>query len=215
MSDAIEKKRAWRAVLYPESLPEGWRDEISNRGLKWCCILHDKDKDENGELLKPHYHAIFTYRGAVSDKGVARMLKGLGQPSVALPCDYVPGAWDYLVHKNEPEKFQYDLTEIETFNGFNILDFSTKTRSEILAVKSKVFELIDEKGFYEYCDLVDFLRVDETLFDEFECVICNTLLFDRYIASRRYKRRSALMKNAFRFVTSEGEVIEGQFLDTE
>ena len=208
------KKRAWRAILYPESLPENWKDEISARGLKWCCILHDKDKDESGELKKPHYHAIFTYNSPTSLKIVADMLLDIGQP-IPYACDSVKGAWEYLVHKNDPDKYQYNLDDIETFNGFNILDFTNKTKSEILALKRNVFKLIDEKGIFEYCDLIDFLRADENLFDEFECAICNTLLFDRYISSRRYKRRGDQMKKSFKFVTNDGEIIEGQFIDSE
>ena len=51
------KKRNWAFVVYPESAPEDWIEQLQKTGLQ-CAVspLHDKDTDPTGEPKKAHYH---------------------------------------------------------------------------------------------------------------------------------------------------------------
>ena len=61
------KKRNWAFVLYPESAPENWREELQKTGLQ-CAIspLHDRDMNPDSTPKKAHYHVILTYSGPTS-----------------------------------------------------------------------------------------------------------------------------------------------------
>ena len=50
---------------------------------------------------------------------------------------------------------------------------------------------IREHDLDEYSDLIDTLMQDESLADELEVAMNNTLLFDRFLTSRRYKKEKA------------------------
>ena len=56
------KKRNWAFVLYPESAPKDWREQLARSGVA-CAIspLHDRDINPTGEPKKPHYHVILVY----------------------------------------------------------------------------------------------------------------------------------------------------------
>ena len=75
------KKRNWAFVLYPESAPADWREQLQKTGLQ-CAIspLHDKDMNPDNTPKKPHYHVILTYSGPTSYNVVKALTDGFNQP---------------------------------------------------------------------------------------------------------------------------------------
>ena len=71
------KKRNWAFVLYPESAPADWREQLQKTGLQ-CAIspLHDKDMNPDNTPKKPHYHVILTYSGPTSYNVVKALTDG-------------------------------------------------------------------------------------------------------------------------------------------
>lgn len=189
------KKRNWTAVLYPESLPKNWKDILQQTGLQ-CSIspLHDKDLNPDGEPKKPHYHVILCYQGPTSFNVVQKLTKDTLNGTIPQALEQVRGMYRYFTHKDNPEKAQYDEKDIKFINGFNIRDFVELTSSEITELKKKVMSLIREHNLDEYCDLIDTLMQDESLSDELEVAMNNTLLFDRFLTSRRHKKEKAHQK---------------------
>lgn len=180
------KKRNWAFVLYPESAPDDWRDQLQKTGLQ-CAIspLHDQDLDPNGEPKKAHYHVILVYSGPTSFNVVKGLCDTLKQP-IPQPLEQVRGYYRYLTHKDNPEKAQYSDSDIETINGFNICDFVEMTKSEVVAFKKKLQQLIRDFDIFEYADLMDLLA-DSQMNEEYEVASNHTYFFDKYIASRRNK----------------------------
>lgn len=182
------KKRNWAMVLYPESAPEDWRDQLRKTGLQ-CAVspLHDKDTNADGEPKKSHYHVILCYSGPTSFSVVERLTKQLGQP-IPQPLEQVRGYYRYLTHADNPEKAQYSAAEIETINGFDIRDFVEMTKSEVTRYKRELLAFIRDNDLMEYADLLDvLLDGGETTADLFEVASNHTLFLTKYIASRRYK----------------------------
>ena len=182
------KKRNWAMVLYPESAPEDWRDQLRKTGLQ-CAVspLHDKDTNADGEPKKPHYHVILCYSGPTSFSVVERLTKQLGQP-IPQPLEQVRGYYRYLTHADNPEKAQYSAAEIETINGFDIRDFVEMTKSEVTRYKRELLAFIRDNDLMEYADLLDvLLDGGEATADLFEVASNHTLFLTKYIASRRYK----------------------------
>ena len=185
------KKRNWAFVAYPESLPEDWKEQLKLSGLQGAISpLHDKDVNPDGEHKKAHYHIIVIYGAPTTYNNVLNFTRKLNA-TIPQALENVRGMYRYFSHKDNPEKYQYDDKNIECFNGFNIRDFVELTSSEITELKKKVMCFIREHDLDEYSDLIDTLMQDENLADELEVAMNNTLLFDRFLTSRRYKKEKA------------------------
>lgn len=182
------KKRNWAFVLYPESAPADWRDRLQKTGLQ-CAIspLHDKDINPTGDPKKPHYHVILVYSGPTAFNVVKRLTEDLRQP-IPQALEQVRGYYRYLTHEDNPEKAQYDKKDIETINGFDIREFVEMTKSEVIRYKREIQAFIRDNYLTEYSDLMDaLLDAGEVMADHYEVAANNTLFFDRYLSSRRYK----------------------------
>ena len=183
------KKRNWAFVAYPESLPTNWIELLQQSGLQ-CAIspLHERDYNADGSLKKAHYHVILCYSGPTSFNVVCKLVcDQLGQP-IPQALEQIRGYYRYFTHKDNPEKAQYNESEIKSINGFNIQDYVELTKSEIVKIKSNVQTIIRDNEIYEYSELLDFLQGKELYLNEYEIALNNTLLFDRYISSRRHKK---------------------------
>ena len=182
------KKRNWAFLLYPESAPNDWRDKLTQSGLQ-CAIspLHDKDVNPTGEPKKAHYHVIVCYSGPTSYNVVKGLTDALGQP-IPQPLEQVKGYYRYLTHKDNPEKAQYNATDIETLNGFNIADYCDMTKGEVQEIKKRLQRLILEMDITEYSDFMDYLLLNNPP-EEYDVASNNTLFFERYISSRRNKAK--------------------------
>lgn len=202
----VLKKRNWAFLLYPESAPSNWMDIIQQTGLP-CVIspLHDKDVNADGTLKKPHYHVVLIYSGPTTYSVVQAFTESLNQP-IPQALDSIKGYYRYLTHKDNPEKAQYDESEIKTLNGFNIADYTELTRSEISKIKSNIQKFIRENDITEYAQLMDYLQDDEMNI-EYDIASSNTMFFDRYISSRRHTIENAKV-DGVKVDPETGEVIE-------
>lgn len=189
------KKRNWWFVLYPESAPPDWRDRLRATGLPIAISpLHDKDVYDDGEQAgqpkKPHHHVILAYPGPTTYSVVCKLVQGeLGQP-IPQPLEAIRGGYRYFSHADNPEKYQYDAKDIETLNGFNILDYVDMTAAEAVAMNKELVSLIMELGFADYCDFIEYLLFNGTDV-QYEYAISHTLFFTAYLKSR-WQREKAI-----------------------
>lgn len=178
------KKRNWTFVLYPESAPKDWLEQIKLSGLLAAVSpLHDKDVNPTGEPKKAHYHILLVYSGPTTYNAVAKFTASLNA-TIPQALESVRGLYRYFSHKDNPEKYQYDEHEIQTLNGFNIADLVELTKSEVNELKMNILKLIRDVDIYEYSGLVDFL-IDNGMTAEYDVAINNTFFFHTYITSRR------------------------------
>lgn len=144
-------------------VPADWAEkdeiiEISKKISKFYYIIkHDKDYNiETGEAKKDHYHILMTFAsplqlGTVLNKFSA--VQKIQSNSLEL-IKNIYGAKRYIVHKDNPEKFQYDSTEVET-NDPLYKDILADKKSgedevkEMLDAFDKRNEKITEREFIE------------------------------------------------------------------
>lgn len=182
------KKRYWAFVLYPESAPENWREILQQTGLSICVSpLHDKDVNPTGEYKKSHYHIILCYSGPTTEKTVKNITDKLNCPK-PIALEQVRGYFRYLIHKDNPEKVQYDEKDITIINDFDIDNYNDLSVSQINAIKKDIQGLIRDNNILEYSDLLDIL-LDRELFSYLDVAQNHTILFNTYITSRRNKIR--------------------------
>lgn len=179
------KKRHWAFVLYPESAPSDWREQLQSTGLPYAVSpLHDKDLDPTGEPKKAHYHIILCFSGPTTFNSVKAITDGLQQP-IPQPLESVRGYYRYLTHEDNPDKYQYNKSDIFTCNGFDISDFVELTKSEVAKIIKEIQKAILAADIREYCDLLDFLLdYNNTWYD---VAVNHTITLNAYLKSRRYK----------------------------
>lgn len=186
------KKRNWTFVLYPESAPKDWREQIKLSGLMAAVSpLHDKDINPTGEAKKAHYHILLVYSGPTTYNAVAKFTASLNA-TVPQALESVRGMYRYFSHKDNPEKYQYNEADIAAINGFNIADLIELTKSEVNEIKMNILKLVRDVDITEYSGLVDFL-IDNEMTTEYDVAINNTLFFNTYITSRRHAEQIAAM----------------------
>lgn len=180
----VVKKRTWAFVLYPESAPENWLEQLKLSGLMAAISpFHDKDINPTGEAKKAHYHIMLVYSGPTTYNAVAKFTASLNA-TIPVALESARGMYRYFSHKDNPEKYQYDEAEITCVNGFNIADLVELTKSEVNEIKAQVLRLVREVDIIEYADLIDFLA-DNEMYVEYDVAVNNTFFFNSYIASRR------------------------------
>lgn len=181
-----DKNRYWWFVLYPESAPKDWQNILQMTGLQYFISpLHDKDKNPDNTLKKAHYHIILLFTGPTTFKKVNSLCKELNCP-IPLRILSLVGAYRYLTHRDNPEKYQYSENDIIAGNGVDVNDVISITQTELLHIKRDIIHIITKEQIIEYCDLIDFLDHNE-LYDYLHVVMSNTILFDKYITSVRHK----------------------------
>lgn len=182
--------RSWAFVIYPESLPENWKEIIIDTGLPMAISpLHDKDINPTGEEKKAHYHVICYYENATTYNNVKQNVTDKLNGTIPIKLESMRGMYRYHLHLDNPEKYQYDDRDRTFYNGFDI-DFASKlTRTEINKLIREIHTFINNNDIVEYIDLLDILK-DNDLVDMYDIAISNTLLFKSLLDSKRNKEKN-------------------------
>lgn len=151
------KKRHWLYIIYPESAPEDWKEQLALTGVQFAVSpLHDSDLLVNGDLKKAHGP----------------------YPKV---CENLRGSFEYFTHKNDPDKAQYSSSGIELFNGFEI-DLSAK---DVQRIKKELCEIIIKHNITEYMEFNLYVQYYLEA-DYFDVASNNTYYFNSLINSFRH-----------------------------
>ncbi len=146
-----EKNRNWVAIVYPESAPADWIEQLRDLHLPFAMSpLHDKDIDVTGEPKKAHYHIIVCFDGPTTYKNANRVIQSITNGPIVKPCRSIRGSYRYFVHLDNPEKYQYPESGIKTYNSFEI----ALTDSDEDAIKRAIFSIILVNRIQEYAELM-------------------------------------------------------------
>lgn len=187
-----KRSRYWEIMLYPDSLPDNWKEIITSWYLQACLSpLHDKDKWEEttqdhqkGDYKKSHYHLMLCFGNTTTYKNVLAYAEELNTKQIRA-ISSSRGAYDYWTHKNNPEKAQYEEKEMLYFGGFTKENCIAYTESEIEAIKRSIISIINNQKITEYATIYDYLNKNEM----YECCAVlshNTIFYNAYIKSKKY-----------------------------
>lgn len=106
------RNRKHLLLLYPDNESHMKALEIIKSNYDFAYILHDKDVDADGVILKPHIHCIITTgSNAIWNTALAekldielKFIEEVGKLDRAL---------EYLIHYNDSEKYPYDVEEVK------------------------------------------------------------------------------------------------------
>lgn len=169
----------WLFCMYPESMPDDWEDIIIQTHVQ-CCIspLHDKDINPTGEPKKPHFHVLARYDSLKSQEQVINDFTKKLNGTIPIVCNSVRGSVRYFCHLDNPEKFQYDESDIRTYSSFDVSEINKPTEAQVYkCIKDIVRFIVDNQVCY-YIDLLVMTMFDDSVPDMWGYTVAhNTTLF--------------------------------------
>lgn len=119
-----DKFRCWSCITYLSSyqLQRRLDSMLSFTSLLYYAyIYHDKDTDDEGNLLEPHIHLCLYFRYPV--RCVRDYLIDFHNNAGNAFCEPLNNrysmVYEYFIHHNNPEKYQYDFSSVVS----NDIDF--------------------------------------------------------------------------------------------
>lgn len=170
-----ERSKSWQAILYPDSESYDFDTVLYNIKLlsyRFAYIIHDQDyftaddsddKHSPGQQKKNHVHVVFFWDNSYQLGNIAS--------KIGLPSNYLQAvksrtaAIQYLIHKNNPEKHQYNISDIVT----NIEKIQSKYFSDddCIMKASKLLEFITSFNGVLTITQVARWSISENCWDEF------------------------------------------------
>lgn len=172
------KKRNWAFILYPESAPDDWEKRLQLYGVP-CAVspVHDKDLTDKGELKKPHYHVILSYKSPTTYNNVSEFVKSLNQP-IPIPVQDVSSYFEYLWHESEEDKAPYNKDDVKLYCGFKPPREKLDNEQKVLGL----FSFIRDNQITDYALLIDILG-DTNQIDLLEYAVSHAYAVVSYLRS--------------------------------
>lgn len=181
------KGKFWGFVLYPDSAPANWEEQLNLSGIPWSISpIHDGDANADGGKKKLHYHGILIWQNSTTYNTVKQFTQGTLHATVPQVLRSVVGYYRYFTHADNPEKCQYDEKDIRCGNGFDIADYVKLTKEQKLEMHAMLTNMVRDNDIWDYLELCTIAQ--EMGFDEYECVVTHTLHFKAACKSAEYRR---------------------------
>lgn len=164
-----QSSKWWSFIIYPESAPENWVERLKTTGCQFALSpLHDKDvwghdspevvDPQTGEIIekqgshyhsgdrkKEHRHGLIKFDRTMSYASANDLIREITGGPYIQKCLSLKGQYEYFIHLNNPEKYQYEKDEIEKFNGFII----EPTESDRMVMVDEIGRTIAENCFID------------------------------------------------------------------
>lgn len=192
----MEKKkdtraRHWSFIVYPESAPENWIELLKSQMFTFAVSpLHDKDLCESPnsdgvrEPKKPHYHVFMCFEGKKSYEQVKTITDSL-QATIPQAVVSAKGLIRYFVHKDDPNKYQYDIKDIFVYGDIDIITPFQTSSSRYEAIREMLI-FVDENGIMEFQDLMNYAMFEREDWFRYLCDSC-AYIVQEYIKSARHR----------------------------
>ena len=181
------RTRNYACVVYPDSAPDNWIDALVEAFVpSFISPLHDSDINPTGEPKKAHYHVIIMFDSVKTTEQAKEIFDKIG----GVGCEKVNsirGYSRYLCHLDNPEKAQYDMSEVRSLCGADYSGVIGLPTDKYKAI-SEMIDYCKENNVLSYSDLLEYCR--ECRFDWFR-VLCDngTIVIKEYLKSRSWTIR--------------------------
>ena len=103
--------------------------------VEFAIVVHDKDVSYGTRLVEPHVHAYIDFPKLLDLSKVASAL-GLERERIETPKSKVGRAYTrinalaYLIHAKDKDKYQYPISEVETFETLDYESFINQNKED-------------------------------------------------------------------------------------
>lgn len=185
------RKRNWAFILYPESAPKDWRVRLRDMLVPgFISPIHDSDKKENGEVKKAHYHILLTFKGLKSYEQVCEITQSLNA-TIPQECKDIRAYARYLCHLDNPEKAQYEISNVESLCGADYLE-KIKCAADTDTALSEMMDWCIEQGCFSFFYLSNYARKNRS--DWFRVITSSrTVFLTAWLKSMEWEIRNGTM----------------------
>lgn len=179
------RTRNWSCIVYPESAPEHWRDILDELHIEWVeSPLHEFDVNATGEVKKPHWHILLMFGGVKSYDQVLETIKPLNCPAPQR-CHNAKSMVRYFAHLDNPDKYQYSITDIIAHGGVDVADLLKPSSAERYTLIRDMCDYCAMEGITEFYQLMDYAMAEK--FDTWFPLLCDNSAYvvNQYIKSNR------------------------------
>lgn len=156
MARKDNRGRNWTFVFYPDSAPNDYEGIIRSWNVEaYLSPLHNEDKNGDGEDKKAHWHVVLCFSGNKSLEQVQELSNELSGVLLSVEKNRVADKRvmvRYLVHYDNPEKHQYEVSEIKEFGGADALSFFVGEKEDS-GVICEMMEWCEEQGITSFAKL--------------------------------------------------------------
>ena len=154
MTVNVKRGRNWTIIVYPDSAPDDWRDLLDKYHIPWIeSPLHDKDTNPDGTVKKAHWHVLLLFDGNKSYQQVKDITAKLNTVNPQR-VESARGMVRYMVHLDNPEKYQYDVKDIKAHGGADIDTLMKPTATNRLQTLKEIITYIHDNQVTNFMDLL-------------------------------------------------------------
>lgn len=150
-----ERTRVYATVIYPESAPPDWRERLTQWHVAAVVSpLHNKDINPDGSSKKPHHHIMLMFEGKKSVDQITPILTSIGavgRENIISTRGYAR----YLCHMDNPEKAQYNTSDVLCFGGADYQALINSPSDDLKTLIS-VFDFVRRNQIRSLAHLIDY-----------------------------------------------------------
>lgn len=151
------RTRNYATIVYPESAPPDWLQKLREMHIPaFVSPLHDKDTNPDGTPKKAHHHVLIMFDSVKTQEQadeVFAVIGGVGHEDVKSTRGYAR----YLWHADNPEKYQYEKSEVVSLGGAD-LEAVVTLASDDDAEIDEMTRYIERNHIYSFRKFASFCR---------------------------------------------------------
>lgn len=171
-------------MLYEDSCVPEWKQILEDEHIPSMWIYHNRDKNPDGEDKKPHWHVLVCYEGKKSPEQLQALADALGAANHQYQeVQSMRGYARYLCHMDNPEKAQYDSSEVHTV----AIDYQAIVGMASDKYKSiaEMMDFCEQENIFSYYELMNYARIHR--YDWFKSLCDNsTIVMKEYLKSKQW-----------------------------
>lgn len=182
-----QRTRNWSFIVYEDSVPKNWVELLDEEHLEWIeSPWHDKDINADGEPKKKHKHILLLFGGVKSYEQVKEVTDSLNSP-IPQRCHNAKALVRYMAHLDNPEKAQYNVSDIKAHGGVDLAELLRPSSSERYTIIRDMISYIKTNCVTEFQDLMDYAAAER--FDDWFPLLCDNSAYivGQYIKSQRHR----------------------------
>lgn len=183
------RTRNFATVVYPESAPQDWLEKLADLKIESLVSpLHDKDKNPDGEPKKAHYHVILMFETVKTTEQVKEITEKIGGVGVE-KINSLRGYARYLIHADNPEKAQYEKTDIKQIGGADYESICSLASDKYAAIREMI-QYCTTNEIISYADLLRYAAEQNE--NWFRCLCDNgTVVMKEFLKSLAWEQMQA------------------------
>lgn len=194
-----DRKRVWCFEVYPDSAPKNWMALLQDSHVRaFVSPLHDSDVHESGEPKKPHYHCMVIFGGKQSLEQVRTLFGAYAANGYVEPCKSLEGYARYLCHLDNPDKVQYQISDVRAFGGADYMSTIHMPGDNRKLIK-EMQEWCRSTGCFSFAALMDYAADERPDWHEALCSRCSMIMYryvislhNEFLMSQRREKRPAI-----------------------